>query len=97
MPIIKVAQHKPENMTVLAFRNRFTMEEKIAIEEAITTVTLVRVFDKDLSNSKFIYRFDPQIIEGLQGLEAAGLIGEGRADEIQEAPVEDHERYVEGR
>lgn len=93
MRIIKVAQIKPEYMTVKAFRMRFTLEERIAIEEASVGSALVRVFLQDLATSLFVDRHDPQVLEGLQALEQAGLIAEGRAEEIQSAPVEDYERY----
>lgn len=94
MTIIKVAQRNSQYMTVLAARNRFTLEERIAIETAAETSPLVRVFLADLAVSKYINRNDPRFMEGLQALEQAGLIAEGRAEEIQSAPVQDHERYT---
>lgn len=94
MTIIKVAQHKPEHMTIKAARNRFTLEEKVAIETAAETSPLVRTFLADMNASLYIDRFDPQFMEGLLALEQAGLIAEGRAEEIQSAPVQDHERYT---
>lgn len=92
MPIIKVAQYKPEHMTIKAARNRFTLEEKIAIETAAESSPLVRTFLADMNTSKYIDRHDPQFLEVLQALETAGLIDEGRAEEIQTTPVQDYER-----
>lgn len=93
MPIIKVAQYKPEYMTIKAARNRFTLEEKIAIEAETESSPLVRTFIADMNTSRYIDRFDPQFISCLEALEDAGLIAEGRAEEIYTTPVANHERY----
>lgn len=93
MTIIRVAQNKPEHMTKLALRNRFTFEERVAIETAAESDPAVRVFLADLNVSTFIDRFDVSLGKGLEALEQAGLIAQGRAEEIQTARVEDHERY----
>jgi len=93
MPIIKVTQpEKPEHMTVKAARLRFTFEERVAIEIAAETSPIVHVFLQDLASSLYIDRNDQDFINGLHALEAEGLIAEGRAVEIQSAPVQDHER-----
>lgn len=94
MTIIKVAQVKPEHLTIKAARNRFTLAEKIAIETAAETSPLVRTFLADMSASRYIDRLDPQFLESLQALEQAGLLEEGRALEIQEAPVQEYERHT---
>lgn len=93
MTIIRVAQHKPEHMTVRAARARFTLEERVGIEAAAEHSPLVRVFLADLASSLYVDRYDEQFVAGLEELENAGLIAQGRAQEIQSAPVQDHERH----
>lgn len=97
---------KPENrkITKLAFRNRFTIQEKVAIEIAsldnpssdmllrITSAT-VRTYLQDVASATFIdlNRLDTR--EGVFKLEEYGIISAGRAAEILDSPIEDIEKY----
>ena len=91
------------HVTVLAFRNRFTVEEKIAIDIAsidnptasLQTRSLqasLRVYQKDLDNATYVdlERADTQ--SGVTKLEQYGVIGTGRASEILNAPIQPIER-----
>jgi hypothetical protein len=90
-------------ITRLAFRNRFSQAEKVALELAALddpAATLVqrqqaaaiRVHLADVSASTFIDLGRDDTRAGVQALETGGLIGAGRALEILDAPVEAHER-----
>lgn len=76
-----VLQHK-ENLSVLAFRSRFTDAEKIAIYTAAKTNVQVQIWLDDLMAASDVNLDDSRTIAGVQALEAAGLIGAGRAAEI---------------
>ncbi len=90
-------------ITRLAFRNRFTQAEKVALEIAALdnpAATLVqrqqaaaiRVHLADVNASTFVDLARDDTRAGVQALEAGGLIGVGRALQILDAPVEAHER-----
>ena len=92
-------------LTKLGFRSRFTAAEKTAIELASlddpaapmaqrAQAADVRVYLADVAAATYI---DPQHVDtrsGVQALEAAGLIGAGRALEILDAPVQADEAYL---
>ena len=91
-------------ITKLAFRNRFTTAEKVAIELAgvhnpADTVqkqqlaATVRASDKDVQASSYIDLGRPETRAGVEAMEAFGLLAAGRANEILDAPVQDFERY----
>ncbi len=71
-----------EPMSVLAFRSRFTDAEKVVIYTAAKTVVEIQIWLDDLMAASDVKTDDPRTITGVQGLEAAGLIGAGRAAEI---------------
>ncbi len=86
-------------ITRAAFRSRFTQAEKIAIElaglddpsaaiEARSQAAAIRTYQKDVDAAEFIDLTDPATAGGVQALEAAGLLAEGRAAEILTAPVQ---------
>mgnify|MGYP003592087126 CR=1 FL=1 len=90
-------------ITRLAFRNRFTQAEKVALEIAAlddpaATLALrqqaaaIRVHLADVAASTFIDLAAQDTRDGVLGLEAGGLLTEGRALEILDAPVQPHER-----
>jgi len=98
-----VNQEYMTRMTVLAYRNRFTSDEKVAIEmaalddpsaalEARKKAAEVRVFLQDLATAKFIDLTDDATRNGALYLEAFGLLAEGRALEILDAPIQAKER-----
>ena len=90
-------------ITRLAFRNRFTQAEKVALEIAALdnpAATLaqrqqaaaIRAHLADLAASTFVDLAHDSTRVGVQALETGGLIGAGRTLEILDAPVEAHER-----
>ncbi len=66
----------------LAFRNRFTMDEKVAIYSAAKSSVAIEVWLADLQVATEINLSHVQTIAGVQALEAYGLIGAGRAAQI---------------
>lgn len=92
-------------ITVLAFRNRFSKAEKIGIEmaaiddpNAATALrqqsAALRSSMKDVDSARYIDLDRPDTRTEVQNLEAAGLLGVGRALEVLDAEVQPHERYV---
>ena len=90
-------------ITRLAFRNRFSQAEKVALELAALddpAATLVqrqqaaaiRAHLADVNASTFVDLARDDTRAGVQALETGGLIGVGRALQILDAPVEAHER-----
>jgi hypothetical protein len=86
-------------ITRAAFRSRFTQSEKIAIElaglddpsatmEARSQAAAIRTYQKDVDAAEFIDLTDPATAGGVQALEAAGLLAEGRSVEILTEPVQ---------
>jgi hypothetical protein len=94
---------EPRRITRLAFDQRFTQAERIAIDlasiddPAATTETRQRAASlrdmrHQVNNATFIDLDRPDTRAGVEQLETAGLIGVGRAAEILDAPVQPHER-----
>lgn len=84
-------------LTVLAFRNRFTMNEKVAIEfacldnpaapmEQRQMSAMLRAYMHDLHAATFVDTARPDTRAGVLSLEQHGIIGEGRALEILDTP-----------
>lgn len=72
-------------LSVLEFRGRFTQDEKRALYAAAESVIDIRIWLDDLmavTEADGVDTADERTVAGVQGLEAAGLIGEGRALEI---------------
>jgi len=69
-------------ITKLAFRNRFTLEEKVAIEVAKETNPVIRVFSDDILVAQDIDLDNSDLISGVNYLEHIGLIATGRASQI---------------
>ena len=97
----KAAQGK--QITRLAFRNRFTTAEKVALEIAgldnpaasmpeRAQAAALRANQADLAAATFVDLTRPDTRAGVQMLEAAGLLSPGRALEILDAPVTPLER-----
>ena len=91
-------------ITKLAFRNRFTTAEKVAIELAGVhnpadpaqkqqLAATVRASDKDVQASAYIDLGRPDTRAGVKAMEVFGLLAAGRADEILDSPVQEFERY----
>lgn len=92
----------PRRVSVLAFRRRFTMAERAAIEWAAVDrsdqpeaqrqqAAALRAILADQAAASFIDLDDEDTMEGVQSLEAMGLIGAGRAAQILGAPVQPEE------
>ena len=92
-------------ITQLAFRNRFTSAEKMALEMAALDdptapmaqrqqAAAIRVHLADVAASTFIDLAAQDTRDGVLALEAGGLLTEGRALEILDAPVQPHERSL---
>ena len=92
------------HITKLAFRNRFTAVEKVAIELAGSynpadpiqkqqLAATVRVSNADIALSTYIDLDRPDTRAGVKSMEDFGLLAVGRADEILDSPVQDFERY----
>lgn len=73
---------EPRILTRLQFRNRFTSGEKVAIYMKAETSVQIRIFLDDVNAAEEIDLDDTATIAGVQALEAAMLIGAGRAAEI---------------
>lgn len=93
-------------ITKLAFRNRFTQAEKVALEIAAldnpaapmqmrAQAAALRASQLDVAAATFIDLQRADTRAGVQSLEAAGLLAAGRAAAILDAPVADHERWQE--
>ena len=95
--------HPDSRITKLAFRNRFTSTEKVAIEftclddpaapmpQRLQSAAL-RANQADLAAATFVDLAREDTRAGVQMLEAAGLLTEGRALEILDAPILPQER-----
>jgi len=94
----------PWKITKLAFRNRFTSNEKIAIEiagldnpqasmQARGLAASLRASQADLTVATFIDLKRPDTRAGVQQLEAFGLLGTGRALIILDTPPTEDELY----
>lgn len=92
-------------LSKLGFRNRFTAAEKAAIEFAALddpTASLparmgaaaMRATLADQRDAEFIDPTSPDTRQGAMAMEAYGLLDPGRALEILDAPILDHEQYT---
>jgi len=86
------------HVTRLAFRNRFTAAEKVAIElaaldseETRVQAATIRAYMKDVDAATFIDLDRADTRAGVQLLEAVGLLAAGRAAEVLDAPVQPEE------
>ena len=95
--------HPDTRITKLAFRNRFTSAEKVAIEFACLDdpaapmpqrlqSAALRANQADLAAAAFVDLSRPDTRTGVQMLETAGLLAEGRALEILDAQILPEER-----
>ena len=93
-------------ITRLAFRNRFTQAEKVAIEIAQLDVpsaamaqraqaAALRSSQADLSVTQYVDLDRAETRGGVQMLEAAGLLAKGRALQILDSEVQEYERYIQ--
>jgi phosphoglycerate-specific signal transduction histidine kinase len=75
---------EPDNkyITKLAFRNRFTNAEKLALYTAAESNVQLKVFLDDLAAATFVDLTRPDTIAGINFLETVSLLAEGRAVKI---------------
>ena len=83
----------PTRLTRLQFRNRFTAQEKAQLELAamddpsaepaqrLQSASL-RAYLADLAAAEFVDLADQSTVAGVNALEAAGILAEGRAAEV---------------
>lgn len=92
-------------ITRLAFRNRFTQAEKVAIEIAQldnptapmpqrAQAAALRASQADLSVTQYVDLDRAETRGGVQMLEVAGLLAAGRALQILDSEVLEHEQYT---
>lgn len=79
-------------ITKLAFRNRFTFAEKVALEDAAKTDTEVKVLLDDQAAAQYIDLDRADTAAGLDLLVTKGLLTQQRRDEILNAPINEDER-----
>lgn len=72
----------PVTISKLEFLDRFTDEELIAIRTAAKTDPAIDAWLYRFEQAQEIDVQDPRTVGGIQALEAAGLIAEGRSTEI---------------
>lgn len=77
-----VAAYLVTKLTKLEFLNRMTAEERISIREAAKVSPAIHDYMAMLDAAQDVDLTDGRTIGGVQTLEVAGLIGEGRAAEI---------------
>lgn len=98
-PVLFPADPGPRNVTRLAFISRFTDAEWIAFDLASAGDTpqaaAMRLFIEKVRIASFIDLNRADTRAGVHALEAATLIGLGRAVEILDAPIQPHEAYKE--
>lgn len=99
-----VLAHAPSHrITRLAFRNRFTTAEKVALEiagldnpaapmPARAQAAALRANQADLASATFVDLQRADTRAGVQMLETAGLLAAGRALEILDGPIQPSER-----
>lgn len=103
-PVIEPPAPELRHITKLAFRNRFTTAEKVAIELAGSynpadpmqkqqLAATVRVSSADIAASTYIDLDRPDTRAGVKSMEDFGLLAAGRAAEILDNPVQEFERY----
>lgn len=80
-------------VTKLAFKQRFTQQERIAIRAAAESIPEVYDFQDLVNSATFIDLSRPDTIAAVNAIEQLGLIEAGRASIILGPPVEEIERY----
>lgn len=87
---------EPKKITRLAFLNRFTDAEAIALDLASIGTTIeaasIRRYMQKVNAATFIDLSRDDTIAGVRQLETVGLIGAGRSDQILTDPITELER-----
>lgn len=101
---VSTPQIRKRHITKLAFRNRFLMIEKTAIElaklddpaapiEQRQQAASVRVYLSDLNAATYVDLDRPDTRAGVALMESSGLIGSGRAEQILDTEISPEEQY----
>lgn len=80
-------------ITKLAFKQRFTQQERIDIREAAKTIPQVYDFEDLVNSATFIDLSRDDTKSAVIAIESVIPLLEGRANEILTAPILEHERY----
>ena len=91
-------------ITKYAFRNRFTQVEKEDLELAAAhnpadtqaakrQAARIRLWMEDIRSADYIDLNSTKIINGVNAMETAGVVGTGRANEILNNPITEEEEY----
>lgn len=99
---VRIEVEEERKITTLAFRNRFTLSEKVAMEmasldnpsaefSARTVAASLRVYMKDVDNASHIDLARADTQGGVMALVQFGLLTAERADAIINAPIQAHE------
>lgn len=83
----------PSTITKLAFKQRLTQEERIAIREAAKMNPVVEDFQDLLSDATFVDLTRPDTVSAVNQLASVGLIDPSRVDIILNYPIQSHELY----
>lgn len=103
--IVQAWSPPPRHIARRAFTNRFTADEEAAIDlasidnpagggPARVQAAMLRAQRRKVSDSAYVDLDLQQTRDGVQALEAAGLLVAGRALQILDAPIQQHERYT---
>jgi len=102
MAVVKIQQAQETKLTILAFLDRFTDDEAVAIDlasidnptgteaERIGQASIRRYMNK-INAATFVDVSREDTIAGVNVLETMGLIGVGRADEILSTEITSEE------
>lgn len=90
--VIAPQQEPPKHITKLAFKQRMTAAERIAIRTAAESDPIIYDFLDLVADSTFIDLERQDTIDGVNYLEANGHLAEGRASEILTNPIQQIER-----
>lgn len=94
---IKLAESVSTKITRLAFLDRFTDEEAVAMDLASMGDTVqaayIRRYMSKVNSAQFIDLSRKDTVDGVNQLESTGLLNEGRANEILTAPVQPTEEF----
>lgn len=92
-PTSVLPEPRPEtfNITALAFLQRFTAEERLAIREAARANGAIEDFLALVQTARFIELHNPATLAGLNYLVSLDLLSDTRAVEILQSPAHTYE------
>ena len=96
MTLVNTNYFRNKHITVLAFRKRFTLTERVALEKRAQQDPMIRVFLDDVAAATYIDLTDPELKECLEAAAALDVIEVNRVSEILDTPVTEAELPEEG-